>query len=233
MSLVQIPAPRPYSLSLAWAAISSRSLNGAATTTGPKISSRTTFMPLWVLTQHSGLDEEAAVAEPAAAGQRRGTVLLTGLQEAADPLELLLGDQRAHLRSRLHAGAQLDRLGDLRDAVHHFVEPALVHEQARAGHAALAVVEEDRVGRALDRAFRGVFEDDVGALAAQFQGQLLQVAGPRRRDDQLAHLGGAGEGDLVDVVMRGEGCACRLAEARYDVHHPIGNSGLGDELGQP
>src|SRR5690349_9938048 len=44
MSLVQIPAPRPYSVSLAVAAISSRSLNGAATTTGPKISSPTIFM---------------------------------------------------------------------------------------------------------------------------------------------------------------------------------------------
>jgi hypothetical protein len=40
MSRVQMPAPSPYSLSLASAAISSRSVNGVATRTGPKISSR-------------------------------------------------------------------------------------------------------------------------------------------------------------------------------------------------
>jgi hypothetical protein len=36
MSLVQIPAPRPYSESFATAAISSRSVNGAATRTRPE-----------------------------------------------------------------------------------------------------------------------------------------------------------------------------------------------------
>jgi hypothetical protein len=54
MSLVQMPAPRPYSLSLASAAISSRLLNGAATTTGPKISSLTTFMSGRVLVSTVG-----------------------------------------------------------------------------------------------------------------------------------------------------------------------------------
>ena len=55
----------------------------------------------------------------------------------------------------------------------------LLHEQARPGHAALAVVEEDRVGRALDRAVHGVVEHDVGALAAELQADLLQVARSR------------------------------------------------------
>ena len=49
MSRVQMPAPRPYSESFAAAAISSRSWNGAATTTGPKISSRTIDMAGLVL----------------------------------------------------------------------------------------------------------------------------------------------------------------------------------------
>jgi hypothetical protein len=42
----------------------------------------------------------------------------------------------------------------------------------------------------------------IGALAAQLQGQLLQVAGPRGRDDQLADLGGTGEGHRSERAAR-------------------------------
>src|ERR1700684_4065883 len=62
----------------------------------------------------------------------------------------------------------------------------------------------------------GVVENDVGALAAELQGQLLQVAGPGGRDDQLADLGGTGEGDLVDVPVRRQRRARGLAVARND-----------------
>jgi hypothetical protein len=54
MSLVQMAAPRPFSESFATAAISSRSVNGAATRTGPKISSRTTFISGRVLVSTVG-----------------------------------------------------------------------------------------------------------------------------------------------------------------------------------
>jgi hypothetical protein len=53
---------------------------------------------------------------------------------------------------------------------------------------------------ALDRAGVGVVEDDVGALAAEFQRELLQVPG-RGLHDQLADLSGTGEGDLVHVIV--------------------------------
>ena len=75
--------------------------------------------------EHGGLDEVAAVAEPAAAGQRGGAVGLARLQVAGHPAELLVGDQRAHLRPRLHPRSHLDRLGDLGDAVHDLVEPEM------------------------------------------------------------------------------------------------------------
>ena len=102
-----------------------------------------------------------------------------------------------------------------------------------AGDAALAVVEEDRVGGARDRIIVGVVEDDVGALAAQFQGQLLQVAGSRSRDDQLADLGGTGEGHLVDIIVRGQGRAGGLAEAGHHVHHALGHACLSDQFREP
>ena len=76
---------------------------------------------------------------------------------------------------------ELDGLGDLGDAVDDFVEAILLDEQPRSGDAALAVVEEDRVGGAGDgRVGIGVVEHDVGALAAEFESELLEVAGRRR-----------------------------------------------------
>src|ERR1017187_5519498 len=72
--------------------------------------------------QRGRLDEVAAVAVPAAAGQRSRAVSLARLQVAADPPELLLGYQRAHLRAWLHPRPQLDGLGDRGDAVDYLVK---------------------------------------------------------------------------------------------------------------
>jgi hypothetical protein len=46
-SRVHTPAPRPYSVSLAWAMASSKPSNEATETTGPKISSWNTRILLW------------------------------------------------------------------------------------------------------------------------------------------------------------------------------------------
>jgi len=79
-----------------------------------------------------------------------------------------------------------------------------VRHEARAGAAALAVVEEDGAGGAGNRRFDiGIAEDDRRRLAAQFQRYLLQIAGGGL-DDELADLGRSGEGDLVDPFMRGQ-----------------------------
>ena len=59
----------------------------------------------------------------------------------------------------------------------------LLDEQAAAGAADLALVEEDAVDDALDGLVeRRVVEDDVGGLAAELEGQRLAGAGdgPRR-----------------------------------------------------
>jgi len=58
-----------------------------------------------------------------------------------------------------------------------------------------------RLHDALDRLVdRGVVEDDVGRLPAELEGQLLARSGDGA-GDRLAHLGRAGERDLVDVVV--------------------------------
>ena len=57
----------------------------------------------------------------------------------------------------------------------------LLDKQPAAGAAALALVEEQAEVGALDGGVEiGVGEDDVGALAAQFQGDALQIAAWRR-----------------------------------------------------
>ena len=96
------------------------------------------------------------------------------------------------------------------------------------GHAALPVVEEDGVGGPRDRVRGGVVEDDVGRLAAELQGDLLEVPG-RRVHDQLPDLGRPGEGDLVNHRVGGEGGPGRLAVAGDDVDHAVRDARLGDQ----
>ena len=100
-------------------------------------------------------------------------------------------------------------------------------------HAALAVVEEDRVGGALDRAVVGVVEDDVGALAAELQGDLLQVARAAACTISLPT-----SVEPVNATLSTSGCAASAAPAVSPkpgdhVDHAVGHAGLGDQLGQP
>ena len=126
----------------------------------------------------------------------------------------------------------LDLLGMIRDATNHFVENCLVDVQARTGAAALSVVEEDRVGRAGNAGLHvGVVEHDVGRLAAELQRNLLQISGSRLQDE-LAHLGRAGERDLVDIGVRRQSSTGRFAVAGNNVDDAVWESGFGDEFGQ-
>ena len=54
---------------------------------------------------------------------------------------------------------------------------------------------------------RGVIEDDVRGLAAEFEGELPAGAGEEMLDD-FSNLGGAGEGDLGGEWVIDDGCAC-------------------------
>ena len=134
---------------------------------------------------------------------------------------LLLRDERPEIDGRIEAVADLELAGLVDDALDDLVVDRLVREQARARRAALALVVEDRVGRPGDRAVEiGVREDDGRRLAAELERDALEVAGGGL-DDQLADLGRAGEGDLVDVGMLGQRRAGRLAEAGDDVDDAV------------
>ena len=106
-------------------------------------------------------------------------------------------------------------------------------EQPAAGRAALAAVEVDGVEGALDgRVQVGVGEDDVGALAAELEGRPLERVGGGFLDD-LGRIDVAGEGDLVDVGVRHQGRARRLAHAVDDVDHAGREARFPGQLGDP
>ncbi len=140
------------------------------------------------------------VADAVAAGQQLGPFFLAGVDVAHDAVELLLRHLRPLRRFRIERIADLLRFGLLHDLLDELVVNLVLDEQPAAGAAALALVEEQAEVRAFDGGVEvGVGEDDVRALAAQFQADALQVAACRRLHDDLAGGVFAGEGDLVDV----------------------------------
>lgn len=183
--------------------------------------------------EDGGLDEVALVAVAAAARLERGAVLLAVLDVAHDPVVLQLADLRA-LEGLLVEGVA-DGVGGcprLEGREELVVDP-LLHIDARAGAAALAVVvvdaEVDPGDGLLDI---GIVEDDVGRLASKFKRHLLQVGRSGSLHDGTADDGGAGEGDLIDVHVRGDGGASNPAEARDNVEHTGMETGLLNKVGK-
>ena len=73
-------------------------------------------------------------------------------------------------------------------------------------------------------------EDDVGALAAQLEGNSLKVGCGLCLDD-LPNLGGASEGDFVDLGMAGYGGACCRSVPRDDVDDAGREASFLDQFG--
>ena len=78
----------------------------------------------------------------------------------------------------------------------------------------------------------GVGEDDVGALAAQLEGQTLERGGGVGHD-LLGRAVLAGEGDLVDAGMPHQRGAGVRPVAGHDVDHAVGEARLLGQVGQP
>ena len=75
-----------------------------------------------------------------------------------------------------------------------------------------------------------VGEDDVGALAAQLQRDAFEVGCGGGFHDLLADFGAAGERDLVDVHVRGDGSTGGRAVTGDDVDDAIRESGVHGKL---
>ena len=63
----------------------------------------------------------------------------------------------------------------------------------------------------------GTLKDQLRRLPAELQGHLLQVALRGGRHDLAAGHRAAGERDLVDALVRGEGCPADRADRRHRV----------------
>src|SRR3954447_1296726 len=113
-----------------------------------------------------------------AAHDSLGTFLESGLEIARHTRQLLLADQRSHLRLGIHSRTKGDLFRLLRDAFNYFVKCVFLDIETRSGAAALTMIEENGHGSSRNSfAHVGVFEDDVGRFATQFERYLLQIAG--------------------------------------------------------
>src|SRR5882672_1392918 len=97
--------------------------------------------------QNRGLHEVAFAVEFAATGRGASALAESDLKVVADALQLLFGDQRTHLRVRLHTGPYFDVSSMFGDAVHYLIESRTLYIEPRTGAAALSVVEENRARR--------------------------------------------------------------------------------------
>lgn len=181
--------------------------------------------------EQSGLDVEALVAVALTTERNGGTSILTVLDVLHDAVELELGDLRTLEGVGGEGVTELVLGGTLPEAGDELVVDALLDKQPRAGAAALTVVEEDTEVRPRDGVVDvSVLEDDVGGLAAQFEGDLLEVALGSGLEDGTADGGGTGERNLVNVHVAGDGSTSDTTETGDDVDHTSGEASLLDEL---
>ena len=130
---------------------------------------------------------------------------------------LFFADQRAHLGVAFERRTELDLLGLLGHRFDELLVDGFLHQDAAAGGADFALIDEDAEERAVDGGFEiSIGEEDVGRLAAEFERDALHRIGGLF-DDDLADGSAAGERDLVDVGMLHERSAAGFAEAGDDV----------------
>lgn len=181
--------------------------------------------------EQSGLDVVALVAVALTTERNGSTAILAVLDVLHNAVELELGDLRTLEGVGGEGVTELVLGGTLPEASDELVVDALLDQQPRAGTAALAVVEEDtKVGPRDGVVNVSILEDDVGGLATQLEGDLLEVALGRGLEDGTADHGGTGEGDLVNVHVAGDGSTSDTTETGDDVDHTRGEASLLDEL---
>ncbi len=163
-----------------------------------------------------GGDHAGRYPEAVAAGRRAGERDLDLVEVAADRRLLLRRDQRPHLAGlvgRIEHPQAGDRGLELRQEL---VVRRALDEDPGAGAAVLAGVVEDGVRRAGGRGVDVcVGEDDVGALAAELEGEPLHLVGAAGHD-LLADGRRAGEADLAHQRVGHEPLADHAAVAGDD-----------------
>ena len=107
----------------------------------------------------------------------------------------------------------------------HILPGAVTHVDTGTGAAALASVEEDTESGPRDGLVKVcVCENNVGRLATELEGDLLEVGGSGSLHNVAADKGRASESNLVDVHVVGNGSAGSGSESRDDVHDTGGET---------
>ena len=166
--------------------------------TGPNVSSAKQVMSGRDALEDGRLVEVRAEVGPRlAAGQHPGALRDGVVHVAYDGVELLLGDQRAHVVAPVERRAEGHRLGALHEPLDEPVVDLVGDEHPLHRDAELAGVGEARPHRAFRRLVEvGVAQDQDRVLAAELQraaDQPLRAA----LGDQLAGGRRAGEADVV------------------------------------
>ncbi len=159
-----------------------------------------------------------------AARDDRAALVQRVLQQAFHLAHRLLLDERAGDDARLHAVADLQRLGGGGELLHEGVIDARLHIEAVGAHAGLAGITILGGDGAFHRLVEvGIVEHDEGRIAAQFERNLLHRVRALLHQ-QLAHRGGAGEGQLLHDGVRRHLAADGLCIAGHDVDDAAGNA---------
>lgn len=182
--------------------------------------------------EDGGLDEETLSAVALTTESNGSTLLLAVLNVLHDTVILELRDLGT-LEGILGEGVtDLVLGGTLLEARNELVIDTLLDQQARTGTAALAVVVEDtKVGPRDGVVNVGIVKDNVGGLATELEGDLLQVGLGSSLEDRAANQGRTGEGDLVNVHVGGDGSTSGATETGDNVDDTGREAGLDDELG--
>ena len=151
--------------------------------TGPKISSRAIRDEVETLSKIVGANQKPF------SGMTHGAVQRSAPSSSPTSLSILMRASCSRRVDRADVGVLVERIAETQgrqsvlESLDHLVVDVLLHEQAAAGAADVALVEEDAVDDALDRLVDGcVVEDDVGRLAAELEGDLLAGSGDRLGD---------------------------------------------------
>ncbi|CAM5504566.1 hypothetical protein SFUMM280S_08997 [Streptomyces fumanus] len=177
-------------------------------------------------------EDGGRVPEAGALGGLAADAGRVGGDVGADPVALGGGDQRAHVGALVGRVADGDRLDGGGEQVEEAVVDGALDQDAGAGAAVLAGVVEEGQGGGRGGGFQvGVGEDDVGALAAQFQGDALEPGGAAGQD-VLADGGGPGEDDLRHVRVVDQGPSGDRAVAGQHLEEVLGQARVEGEVGE-
>ena len=154
---------------------------------------------------------------------------------AHDARRLPFIDNRAHFRGRVQWITGLHRLGPFDQFFNQSVFDRTLNIKPGIGGAHLALIEENSKGSHIGGCVQifAIGKDDVGAFAARFGPDLLQVRLARVLHEQFAGGCRSGKGKRVHIHMQAERPARCRAKPRHHVEHTIRHARLCRQLRKP